>query len=206
MRLSITFHKGADARFLSHLDLMATLEYSVRRARLPVELSEGFNPRPRMSMAAPLPLGYEGEQEILELSLREAVDFGEVKRRLQAAVPAGLSILKVEEAEPGKKSAASRLRGGIYRVTLPAAVLDLPARIERLLAASNLPVEEERQDGTRRRDLRPLIVSVAATDDRTLEIEVQFDESGTARPEQILSLLSIPPDGAQITRERLVLK
>ena len=45
-KLTVTFRKGEDARFLSHLDLTATLEYAVRRARLPVALSEGFSPRP----------------------------------------------------------------------------------------------------------------------------------------------------------------
>jgi radical SAM-linked protein len=205
VRLRITFRKGQEARFLSHLDLMATLEYSVRRAQLPVELSEGFNPRPRMSIAAPLPLGYEGEREILELGLREALDLTEIQRRIQTAVPPGITILKVEEAEPGKKSAASRLRGAIYRVALPGPVPHLEERVEQLLGSSSLTIQEEREEGTRTRDLRPLLVSMRAADESTLELEVQFDESGTVRPEQILRLLEIPSDGARITRERLLL-
>jgi radical SAM-linked protein len=108
-KLTVTFRKGEGARFLSHLDLTATLEYAVRRARLPVSLSEGFNPRPRLSVAASLEMGYVGEAEILEITLRESVDLAAAGERLGAALPAGIEIIAVEQAELGAKTAASRL-------------------------------------------------------------------------------------------------
>ena len=73
-RYLLTFRKHEGARFLSHLDLQATLEYGMRRAGLPLELSEGFNPRPRYSLVAALPLGYVGEHELLEMTLRDDLE------------------------------------------------------------------------------------------------------------------------------------
>jgi radical SAM-linked protein len=205
-RVRVFFAKGDEARFLSHLDLMATFEYGLRRAKLPFELSEGFNPRPRMSIASPLPLGYVGEREILELALREPMAAQEIVRRLQAALPAGITILSAEEYATQTKSSASRVRGAVYRMTLPEAVDDLPDRVAALLARPTLEVEEER-DGTRRkRNLRPLIKRLEAPDGRTLLLDVRLDRDGTARPEQVLDLLSILRDGVRIARERIELE
>lgn len=204
MRLKIIFRKGEGARFLSHLDLMATLEYAMRRARLPVELSEGFNPRPRMSIAAPLPLGYVGEAEILEIALREPLPAAEVGDRLQAALPPGITIHSVHEMPPSQKLSAARLRSATYRVELSDPVPDLPDRVVGLLGRDTLGVEEHRQDKVRKRDLRPLLLSLEAlAENSALQMVVRLDAEGTVRPEQILGLLAIPSDGARIIREKL---
>jgi radical SAM-linked protein len=202
-RVRVFFAKGDEARFLSHLDLMATFEYGLRRARLPFELSEGFNPRPRMSIAAPLPLGYVGEREILEIVLREPMAQQEIVRRLQVALPAGITILSAEEYATTTKSSASRVRGAGYRMTLPDAAEDLQERVAALLDRSSLEVEEERDGTRRRRNLRPLIKTLLAPDNRSLLLDVRLDSDGTARPEQILDLLEIPRDGVKIARERI---
>lgn len=205
-RLKIVFRKGEGARYLSHLDLMATFEYAIRRARLPVDLSEGFNPRPRMSLAAPLPLGYTGEREILEITLRSIVETPEVRERLQRALPAGVSISSVEEVPAGRRTSASRLRSAVYRIELPTPAPDLQSRVDELLNRSTLPVEEHREGTVRRRDLRPLLGSLESTPSGDgLRLVVRLDSEGTARPEQILDLLSVPRDGARITRERIEL-
>jgi hypothetical protein len=89
---------------------------------------------------------------------------------------------------------------------LPEAVNDLPDRVAALLARPTLEVEEER-DGTRRkRNLRPLIKRLEAPDGRTLLLDVRLDRDGTARPEQVLDLLSILRDGVRIARERIELE
>ena len=202
-RIRVIFAKGDEARFLSHLDLMATFEYGLRRARLPFELSEGFNPRPRMSIAAPLPLGYVGEREILEIVLREPMAPPEIVRRLQAALPAGITILSADEYATQTKSSASRVRGAGYRMTLREAVDDLADRVAALLDQPILEVDEDRDGTRRRRDLRPLIKRLLALNGCSLLLDVRLDNDGTARPEQILDLLSIPREGVRIARERI---
>jgi len=206
-RFTVIFRKSEGARFLSHLDLMATFEYAVRRARLPVELSEGYNPRPRLSAASPLPVGYIGEQEILEIALRENLSPTEIGERLQRAVPRGIQVLAVEPQDPGAKPAASRLWRAIYRVELRSPVPDLPRRLAGLMRRKTIPVEERREAGVRSRDIRPLIHLLEATGgNRELLMTVGIDPSGTVRADQILHLLSIPADGVRVTRERIELQ
>jgi len=203
-RVRIIFSKGEGARFLSHLDLISTLEYGLRRARLPVELSEGYNPRPRMSLAAPLPLGYIGEQEILELALREPVPADEVLAQLQAALPSGIRIIAVEEMPVGVKSSASRVSSATYRIELPSSVAGLEERIRTLLARETLEVQEEHDGGIRVRDIRSLILSLEAIEGNMgLRATVRLDGSGTVRPERLLALLGMSPEGVRIVRERI---
>lgn len=206
VKLSITFRKGEAARFLSHLDLMATMEYAIRRAGLPVALSEGFNPRLKMSIAAPLNLGYVGEREIMELVLSEAVPPEEICARLGAALPPGITVLSVHEVTQNTKSAASRLDTAIYRVDLPAPQEDLSSRVRSLLARDTLPVEEHWEGKVRARDMRPLIAELAAPSSQVLRIVARLDGKGSIRPEYLLDALNIPRDGARIIRESITIR
>lgn len=201
-RLRVIFRKGENARFLSHLDLQSTLEFSMRRAGLPFELSEGFNPRPRMSLVSPLPLGYTGEREILEITLSEAMPPAEVLARLGKAVPGGLTILEVIEVPVEGKSAASKLISASYRVELPEPTGDLSQRLAAILARDEIEVEEERDGATRRRDIRPAILALEVESGRAFTLSAGY-AGGTVRPEQILDLLGIPRDGAHITRTQI---
>jgi radical SAM-linked protein len=202
-RVHIIFRKSEGARFLSHLDLLGTLEFSVRRARLPVELSEGFNPRPRMSLVLPLVLGHTGEREILEITLREPVLPAALQERLQATVPPGIVILEVREVPVEGRSAASRVRSATYRVDLPSAVDDLEDRVRDLLARDSIEAQEVREGRVRIRDLRSLILSADATDAHTLRLHLVAGGEGSVRPEQVLDAMEIPREGAAISRESI---
>ncbi|HLE27799.1 MAG TPA: TIGR03936 family radical SAM-associated protein, partial [Anaerolineales bacterium] len=65
-RLRLTFAKTAAMKFSGHLDLHKTWERTLRRARLPLAYSQGFNPQPRLQLASALPLGFTSECEVLD--------------------------------------------------------------------------------------------------------------------------------------------
>jgi radical SAM-linked protein len=201
-RLRIIFRKGEATRFLSHLDLQATLEFSMRRARLPLEFSEGFNPRPKMSLVAPLPLGYTGEREILEIVLSQPLPAGEVLERLGAAVPQGIVVREVVEVPAEGKSAASKLVSASYLVELADPAERLAERLAAVLARPSIEVDEERDRAIRRRDIRSAILSLSAEGDRAFRLTAGYS-GGTVRPEQILDLLGISRDDARITRTEI---
>ena len=56
-RLRIRFRRGLAVKFVSHLDIMRLWQRALIRAGMPLAYSEGFNPRPRLSLAAPLAVG-----------------------------------------------------------------------------------------------------------------------------------------------------
>lgn len=203
-RIQIIFRKADSARFLSHLDLISTLEFALRRARLPVALSEGFNPRPRLSLAAPLAVGHLGENELMEVILTEPFRPADVADRLQAALPPGITILRSDEVPLEGKPAAARLHTAVYGIDLPAPLADLEDRIANLLSMEQLVIDETHNGKLRRRDVRPLILSLDSvrTDEIVLEAAIG---AGSVRPEQVLALLEIPTDGVRITRRQIKL-
>ncbi|HZU11257.1 MAG TPA: TIGR03936 family radical SAM-associated protein [Chloroflexota bacterium] len=202
-RLRILFRKGREARFLSHLDLLSTLQYSLRRAALPLELSEGFNPRPRMSLAAPLGVGHIGEREILEITLRDRVEQAGVRELLQRSVPDGITILEVEEMPAGRHPAAAELRSARFRIRC-GLVPGLEQRLRDLMSRQTIEIEEDHGGRIRRRDIRPLILS-ASVDGEDLHVELALGSAGGVRPEHVLRAVGIDPPTVLITRERLVL-
>jgi len=203
--LRIVYRKVGPARYLSHLDLIATFEYAFRRAALAFELSEGFNPRPRMSVAAPLSLGHEGLAELLDITLRESVPPPEASRRLQAALPPGIEVVEVEELEIGRAPAAKMVVSTEYRVELAAPRTGLDSQVAELLGRDSLELDETRDGRTRRRDIRPFILGARAEGEQRLHLRFRYDERGTVRPEQVLEALGIELEGARYTRERIVL-
>ena len=53
-RLRVTFTRGEQVKYITHLDLMRFWERALRRAEIPVAYSEGFSPHPQLALAAPL--------------------------------------------------------------------------------------------------------------------------------------------------------
>src|SRR5205807_8702826 len=81
-RLFVRYAKRNRMRFASHRDIARAVERGVRRAGLPIALSAGFTPHPRISYAGAAPTGTASEAEYLELSLHEACAADDVRSRL----------------------------------------------------------------------------------------------------------------------------
>ena len=77
-RVRFRFSKVGKVRFTSHRDVARLWERALRRAELPVALTEGFSPRPKVHFGLALPTGYESDGEYLDVDLRrpeaEALD------------------------------------------------------------------------------------------------------------------------------------
>ena len=97
--IRIVFEKRSTAIYMSHLDLMRCMTRALSRAEIPVKFTEGFNPHPYLVFAAPLALGITGEREYFEIKMTEDMPFDEMRERLNGALPLGLKILEVYEAE-----------------------------------------------------------------------------------------------------------
>lgn len=76
--IRLVFSKTGRARYMSHLDLNRAMIRALRRAKLPVWYTEGFNRHPYVTFAAPLSLGYEGLHETMDLRLEEDVPMEEL--------------------------------------------------------------------------------------------------------------------------------
>ncbi len=201
MRLRVTFAKTEAMRYTGHLDLQRTWERTLRRARLSLAYSHGFNPRPKINLAAALPLGFTSECELAEFWLDGDPAQGEVEARLREAAPPGLVIRSVEVVPPEAPKIPNLIRAAEYRVTLPEPPSDLALRVAALLQMGALP----RTRRGKPYDLRPLIERLQVCDAQSLEMRLAARGGATGRPDEVLLALGVDPLSARVHRTALIL-
>jgi radical SAM-linked protein len=192
IKLRLRFAKCGNLRLVSHLDLMRCLERMVRRTRIPLAMSQGFSPRPRVVFALALGLGIEGRNEVLDIELSEPMEPADLLRRLADASPPGLEWLEVAALPPG--APAPRPVAVEYCLDVPAERL-APARsaLNLLLASSSWPIKRRRPDRARELviDLRPFVLGAELTDEGLLRARLKVCPDGSARPEELLESLGL---------------
>ncbi len=91
-KVGFVFTKKGTMRFISHLDLMRLFTRALRRAELPVKMTQGFNPHPKFNIKRALKLGLESDGEEASVVLNEQVLPEEFMDRLQRQLPEGIEI------------------------------------------------------------------------------------------------------------------
>ena len=206
-RLRITYTKAEALRYTSNLDVHKIWERLLRRARLPLAYSQGFHPQPRINQAAPLPLGFTSQVEMVDFWLEKDLPLEDVKMALVKSAPPGLEIKEIALVDPHSPSLPTVVRDARYRVILlePSDEVLLQAKIAELLAAP----ESIRERRGRTYDLRPLIREITLEsngDGRvTLWMTLSASESATGRPDEVLLALDVDPFAARIERVELTL-
>ena len=150
-RLRIRFRRGEEVKFISHLDITRLWERALRRARIPLAHSEGFNPRPRISLAAPLSVGVTGEAELMDIFIDRKVSPHWLTASVIQQLPSGIEILDVYQIAPNMPSLQSQIRYAQYEVEIGAekGSKDIETAVSRLLSAEHLPWYHERDTGRR---------------------------------------------------------
>lgn len=93
----LNFSKTGRAIYISHLDINRMMTRAVRRAKLPMWYTEGFNPHPYLTFALPLSLGQSSDCEYMDIRIEGDITDSEIMDRLNAALPEGIKILSVAE-------------------------------------------------------------------------------------------------------------
>lgn len=151
------FEKSGNAVYISHLDLMRLFQRSFKRAGLPLTHTQGFNPRPSVSIALPLSLGVESRCELLDFDLEgDRISGEEILSRLNAALVPGVKVLSVyDDGAKLKHLSLVRCRLTLeYDGGLPQQAQE---RIESLFAQSEVIVEKKGKNGISQQNIVPMI-------------------------------------------------
>ena len=206
IRLRLTFAKTDAMRYTSHLDLHKAWERTMRRADLPLIYNQGFNPRPRLQLAAALPLGFTSRCELMDTWLGEnGRSLDQIRVALEGALPPGLRLLEMQPVELAEPALQTRVQAAEYTVTLLDPVDGLEDRLDGLLRADSLPRERRGKPY----DLRPLIEALEPMPPdeagrQRLRMLLAAQEGRTGRPEEVLAALDYDPSAARIERTRLI--
>jgi radical SAM-linked protein len=217
-RWQLLFSRAEPALRMRQAQLVEELERAFRESDLPLAYTRAQRPRPRIKLAANLPVGIELRGEVVEAYFDELVPV----ERIHAAAerfPEGVQLKDAKEVWQGFPSAASQVRGAEYELRVSgddSLTSDaLRGAIVRLLNAKELRGKRRRGESERRsdagdRDLRPLVedVEVVEVDDQahtaTLRTVLQLDTTGAGRPEDVANALDLPLRVERAVRTRLL--
>ncbi len=201
-KVRLRFAKRGDLRQVSHHDLMRCLERMLRRARIPMATTQGFNPRPKMTFALALGLGIEALREVVDLELTEPWTPSELLARLEACAPPGFVWVDARPLPP--VAAAPRPRSVAYELAVPEGGREAArAAVAAFLSSASWPAIRRRAERERPFDLRPHVLSAELADDGVLRFRLAVAPEGSARPEDLLEALSLGHllvEGAFLTR------
>jgi len=196
MRLRITFQKNDEIIFASALDLQKIWERSLRRAKLKVKYSEGFHPQPKIQLAVPLPVGFHGSNELIDIWFNNEIVKNDVLEKLNENLPAGLDLVSIEEILENQKALNGLAESAEYIVTLLDGNFDFLALQESLNSLLDKKVIE-RERNKKRYDLRPLIIGLNLFKAETSNLQIQMHllarSGASGRPDEVIKELGIDP-------------
>lgn len=118
MRYLIKFTKGSHIKFISHLDLMRTIQRVVRRSNLKVLYSQGFNPHMDISLCQPLSVGVYSSSEYLDIYLDEEISGEEIIKKLNGSSNNQIKFLSLVKIEGNLKSSMAMLTAASYSIII----------------------------------------------------------------------------------------
>jgi len=210
-RLRITVSRGEEVKYISNLDMMMLWESALRRAGIPMAYSQGFSPHPKISIAAPLPIGVTSDGELMDILLRRRVSPYFFIKAVNEQLPRGIGILRVEQVALTLPSLQSQIRQAEYRVEVVAdkRVEEVEATLRSFLAKKQLPWQHQRDTEVRHYDLRPLVDRLWLVGWQeswwTLGMRLRADSTATGRAEQVTAALGFTDRPTSIHRTKLIL-
>lgn len=192
--LRLLFKKKGNAVWISHLDLMRLFQRAFKRAGMPLTHTQGFNPRPSVSIALPLSVGVESNCELLDFELDGIqLPYDEICSRLNATLIEGINVLKVYPCEKKIREIAF-LHCNLtleYDTNVSQSAV---SKIQELFQREELLVLKKSKNGITEQNIIPMIQSIAVqqTDSRTIILDANICcQNPSLNPSQLAAAIEI---------------
>ena len=152
----LLFEKTGNAVWISHLDLMRVFQRAFKRAGLHLTHTQGYNPRPSVSIALPMSVGVESICELLDFELDMNADIKAIPKRLNDCLIPGIRV--IDAYENGRKVRDLSLMKVQVAMTYDNGVLNGTAvAVKNLFCRESLVVVKTSKKGTSEQDIIPMI-------------------------------------------------
>jgi len=228
----VKYCKDGPIKYISHLNLAQVFTRTIRRADIPVVISNGFNPRFRISFGPPLPLGISSTSEYLDIRIKEEIKVEGLTERLNLVLPQGLKILQAKIIPSSADSLVKVIDRASYVITLKIKekLLDSTAKNQedelrelkqeieknnkRFLNLDEINVEKQTKNGIKRVDIKPSILDIKVQNFKSsilkLSLEIRIGQQGNLNPRYVakawISNFANNFDIIQICRDGLYVK
>ncbi len=190
-KTAVRFAKTGPAVYHSHHDMIRFWERAVKRAGLPVRLTQGFNPHLRLVFPHALGLGIASRHEEVELEMYEPVPLDRVLERMRWAAGDTLEILEAIELPPVKQSRLMTESSYSISGWDEAAIMKLPQACAGLMERGEIVVERGAPGKRRTMDIRPYLLRVEfAPAENAVLARLRHTLSGAARADEVARLLA----------------
>ena len=206
-KLRLRFAKSGRAVYISHLDLMRTMQRIFLRAGYSLKYSEGFNPHAQISILLPLSVGHSSSCELMDFQLTdENVDLSELPARLTKASPEGIVALEAYEMSRKVKELKWLRIAGRFEYD-DRGLAEMTDALNKFYAADSIVIEKKTKRGMGQSDIAPAIkeISFEAGEDCVKLSAVISAQEPTLNPDLLASALrqlapQIAPDFAEFER------
>lgn len=190
----LLFEKTGSAVWMSHLDLMRLFQRAFKRAELPLKHTQGFNPRPSVSIALPLSVGVDSVCELLDFDLDGVqVPCEEITERLNRALVSGVVVRKTYE--DGRKLRDLALLDCKVSMEYDRGVPDgAEAALQELFSRESVAVTKKTKNGMQDQDIIPMIrkLCVVRVDDHVLQLQARICcQNPTLNPAQLVAAIQL---------------
>jgi radical SAM-linked protein len=196
--LRLKYKKEKNMKFISHLELIKTMERVFRRMHLPMDFSKGFSPKPKIAYAAPLPVGVSSECEYLDVELTEKIDIKDLIKTQKEFMPNGLSFLEGHYFDK-TKSLMSLVTDSAYLVEFNTeskySKSEIQEKIKVFLEQDSINYEKlNKKNKMKVIDIKPLIQSMdilgIADNKLMFKVLVTTGSNGNLKPEKLMELFN----------------
>ena len=175
--------------FLSHLEIMRLWQRAMLRCHLPIAWSQGFNPRPKLSLGPARNVGVEGLSEYLDAEFSTDVKSAALIEKLNGILPDGVRVLKAREIPTGTKMLEAVINEAVYKVTfLNGMPEDAADKVKALMDADQCLYLRKSPKGEKEIDLRSYLLGIELQGD-TMFLSVKTGTSGSLRVAELLTVL-----------------
>ena len=159
-KLRLRFEKTGRAVWISHLDLMHTMQRAFSRAGYELKYSEGFNPHPQISIALPLSVGMASRCEIMDFRLKGDANLSELPERLTAVLPEGIRVTDCyEQVNKVALLKYLRIEGCFEYDDRP--IREMTDALTAFFSQEAIVITKKTKRGVGESDIRPAILEIA---------------------------------------------
>ncbi len=211
IRCRVSYQKVGPLRFISHLDLQKVWIRVLLRAKMPLAYTQGFHPSPKMATAWPLPLGWDGRNELIDLWFKqEAFDQNEdwterLITHLNQKSPGGLIINSIEPVELFSPAITTLIQSADYQVKLP---IDtdtalLAEKAQEFLSKDTVLRSRRNKEYNLRSFVESEIrIETESAENPSFYVTMTAKDSAMGRPDELADELGLMPEDLSFIRDR----
>lgn len=161
MKIRFQFIRGEELKYIGHLDVMRLFERAFKRSQIPLTHSQGFNPRPHIVFAQPMPLGLSSDGEFADVELEKSYELNDLLEKINSALPKGIKVVAAN-VKNNNKNIMGIVEAARYRIDFKAfQSLDINGIISNILSQKRILVLKKTKSGEKEFDIRPLIYELS---------------------------------------------